>query len=122
MTFGEKVREARKKAGLSQAALANEIGVTLRTVRGWEVDGRYPFGADTYEKLSRVLDCELDYLMSNDEIRATEAIKSKSHTSEARRAKAVLNEARRLFASDIVTKKEKLSFLQDIQNIFLNLK
>ena len=122
MTFGEKVREARGNAGLSQTELGRQVGVTLRTVRGWEVEGRYPSGADTYEKLANALGCELDYLISNDEIRALEAIKSKGHTSEARQAKAVLNEARKVFASNVISKKEKMSFLQDIQNIFLNIR
>ena len=122
MTFGEKVRAERQKAGLSQTALGKAVGASLRTVRGWEIEGRYPNGTDTYEKLARVLGCEIDYLMSNDEYRALEATKSNAHTSKARQAKAVLNEAKRVFASDIISQKEKLSFLQDIQSIFLKSK
>ena len=42
MTFGEKVKNLRKNKGLSQTQLADAVGVSLRTVRGWEIEGRYP--------------------------------------------------------------------------------
>lgn len=36
MITGEQIRDARKRAGLSQAELANRVGVVPRTVGGWE--------------------------------------------------------------------------------------
>ena len=42
MTFGEKVKNLRKNKGLNQTQLADEDGVSLRTVRGRENEGRYP--------------------------------------------------------------------------------
>ncbi|EJW89147.1 XRE family transcriptional regulator [gut metagenome] len=42
MTFGEKVKNLRKNKGLNQTQLADAVGVSLRTVRGWEIEGRYP--------------------------------------------------------------------------------
>ena len=35
MTFGEKVKNLRKNKGLNQTQLADAVGVSLRTVRGW---------------------------------------------------------------------------------------
>ena len=37
MTFGEKVKELRSKKGISQTEFGKAVGVSLRTVRGWEV-------------------------------------------------------------------------------------
>ena len=41
MRFGEKVRDLRKKHSLTQDELAKCLGVSKRTVIGWERDGRY---------------------------------------------------------------------------------
>jgi len=40
MTFGEKVKELRIRRGYSQVALASMTGVTTRTVRNWETEGK----------------------------------------------------------------------------------
>ena len=55
MTFGEKVKNLRKNKGLNQTQLADAVGVSLRTVRGWEIEGRYPKKHDLYQKLADIL-------------------------------------------------------------------
>ncbi len=40
--FREKVRELRKKRGLAQEDMAQEIGVSLSTVQRWERQGGRP--------------------------------------------------------------------------------
>ena len=52
MKFGEKLRELRKQKHLSQTELGAAIGVSLRTLRGWEVEGRYPKQRELYAKLA----------------------------------------------------------------------
>ncbi len=42
MTFGEKVRSLRKEKKMSQQELASMVGVSYRTIRSWEVEGRFP--------------------------------------------------------------------------------
>lgn len=42
MTFGEKIKKLRTEKGISQTQLGNAIGVSMRTIRGWETEGRYP--------------------------------------------------------------------------------
>ena len=58
MTFGEKVKNLRKNKGLNQTQLADAVGVSLRTVRGWEIEGRYPKKHDLYQKLADILSLE----------------------------------------------------------------
>ena len=50
---GEKLKAAREAAGLSRKALAASLGVTYRTVYGWEVENRVPEDA-TWQKLREV--------------------------------------------------------------------
>lgn len=66
MTFAEKIRELRNKKGLSQTELGKAVGVSLRTVRNWELEGRYPKQRDLYSKLAEVLGCDINYLMTED--------------------------------------------------------
>ena len=73
MTFGEKVQNLRKAKNMSQTQLADAIGVSLRTVRGWEIEGRYPKQHDFYQRLSDVLGCDVSYLTTEGESFITEA-------------------------------------------------
>ena len=64
MTFGEKIKNLRKSKHMNQTQLANAIGVSLRTIRGWEIEGRYPKQHDLYQKLADTLGCDVSYLMN----------------------------------------------------------
>ena len=73
MTFGEKVRELRTSKGISQTELGKAVGVSLRTVRGWEAEGRYPKQRNLYTKLAETLGCEVDYLLTEKEAFITDS-------------------------------------------------
>ena len=73
MTFGEKIKNLRKAKNLNQTQLANAIGVSLRTIRGWEIEGRYPKQHELYQKLADILGCDVSYLMTEDVSFVTEA-------------------------------------------------
>lgn len=55
MTFGEKLRTARQSKGLTQAALAKETGISLRTIQNYELDARMPRRRGTYARLAAAL-------------------------------------------------------------------
>ena len=55
MTFGEKVRSLRKEKKMSQQELASMVGVSYRTIRSWEVEGRFPKQNVLYQKLADAL-------------------------------------------------------------------
>lgn len=42
MELSTKIRLARQAAGLTQKDLAAAVGVSLRTINYWEIDGRAP--------------------------------------------------------------------------------
>ena len=62
MKFGEKVRDLRKKNSLTQDELAKCLGVSKRTIIGWERDGRYPRNVATVYKgniiKNLIMDCQ----------------------------------------------------------------
>ena len=41
-TFGDKIRKLRKEKKMTQQKLGDMVGVSHRTIRSWEVEGRYP--------------------------------------------------------------------------------
>lgn len=62
MTTGEKIAARRRRAGLSQAALAENLNVSRQAVSRWETNESLP-DTDKIIQLSRVLDVSTDYLL-----------------------------------------------------------
>ena len=62
MKFGEKIRTLREKSGLTQAELAELLGVNKRTVIGYEREGRYPRQRAVYQNLADTFHVPVDYL------------------------------------------------------------
>jgi len=65
--FGEKVRQARLTRGMTQAELATAVGVSLRTVVGYENMETYPKKRETYHRLAEVLGVDVNYLLTENE-------------------------------------------------------
>ena len=62
MKFGEKVRDLRKKNSLTQDELAKCLGVSKRTIIGWERDGRYPRNVEILEKMADIFHVPLTHI------------------------------------------------------------
>lgn len=65
--FGENIRKAREKLGITQHTLADRLYVTRQAVSRWENGSRYP-DLLTAKRLSQELDAKLDDLLSNDDM------------------------------------------------------
>ena len=65
--FGENIRKAREKLGITQQTLADKLYVTRQAVSRWENGSRYP-DLLTAKRLSQELDVTLDDLLSNDDM------------------------------------------------------
>jgi transcriptional regulator with XRE-family HTH domain len=66
MTFGEKLKEARKKAGLSQEQFAEKLSVSRSAVAKWESDRGMP-DVNNLKVMARLLDVSVDYLLDEAE-------------------------------------------------------
>lgn len=67
MTLGEKIKEARKQAGLSQEQLSEKLGVSRSAVAKWETDNGIP-DVDNLKVLSKLLTVSVDYLLDDGEV------------------------------------------------------
>ena len=65
MKFGEKLKDARQKAELTQEAVAKQIGVSRQSLSNWENDRTYPDLASVL-KLSDLYELSLDDLLRED--------------------------------------------------------
>ena len=66
MTLGEKIREARRQAGLSQEQLAEKLNVSRSAVAKWETDKGLP-DIDNLRYLSKLLSVSVDHLIDDGE-------------------------------------------------------
>ena len=63
--FGRKLKEARKKAGLTQSKLASYLGLAgKQAISNWEHGLSYP-NTETLAALARYLNISIDYLLGN---------------------------------------------------------
>ena len=66
MSFAEKLKEARKQAGLSQEQLAEKLSVSRSAVAKWESDRGMP-DVGNLKTISQLLSVSIDYLLDEDE-------------------------------------------------------
>ncbi|MBQ6240169.1 MAG: helix-turn-helix domain-containing protein [Firmicutes bacterium] len=66
MTFGEKLKEARKEAGLSQEQFAEKMSVSRSAIAKWESDKGMP-DVNNLKAIAQLLNISLDYLLDEDE-------------------------------------------------------
>lgn len=64
-TFGDRLAAAREEAGLTQAALARNIGVRSSLIAGWENDLKEP-RANRLQMLSGLLGVSLSWLLTGE--------------------------------------------------------
>ena len=66
MTFGEKLKAARKEAGLSQEQLSEKLSVSRSAVAKWESDRGMP-DVSNLKAMGELLGVSIDYLLDEDE-------------------------------------------------------
>lgn len=65
MTLGEKIKKARKEAGMSQEQLAEKLLVSRSAIAKWETDKGLP-DVQNLKSISSVLGITVDYLLDED--------------------------------------------------------
>jgi len=106
MKFGEKVRMLRNEKKLSQTELGKICGLSLRTIRNYEVDGRYPKQREVYTKLAAALGCKVNFLLSEDEEFVLQAQQSYGHKG-VRDAEELVADISALFTGGELTEGDK---------------
>ena len=115
MKFGEKVRRLRNEKGLSQTELGKLCGLSLRTIRNYEVDGRYPKQREVYSKLAAALGCDVNYLLSENEEFVLQAKQTYGYQG-ARDAEELIADISALFAGGELSEDAKDGVMRALQD------
>jgi transcriptional regulator with XRE-family HTH domain len=121
MKFGDKLREQRKKAGLTQGELALEIGVTMRTLANYENGSRHPQNRSVYYKLADFFEVDVNYFLTEDEEFLALAAEGYG-TKGLNQAKLILAQTAALFAGGELSEEDQKSFQLEMQALFFESK
>jgi transcriptional regulator with XRE-family HTH domain len=117
MTFAEKLRQARKAKGLTQAELAKSAGLSVRTIICYEQGSAYPRYRKTYSALAEVLGVDADYLHNENDDFIADA--QAAHGTRGRRqAQELMSEVTGLFAGGDLSEEDKDEFLRAVQEAY----
>jgi len=67
MTMGERIKELRKKSGMTQTDLAKKLGVTKGTISTWETGSRSP-SFEVIDELCDMFHASMDYIMGRTDV------------------------------------------------------
>ena len=65
MEFGEKIRSLRCEKKLSQQALADVVGISLRSIQNYESGTRHPSNIIVVKDIASALDVSYEYLLDD---------------------------------------------------------
>ena len=119
MNFGEKLKDLRTQKGWSQEELAKQMGVTRRTIGGYEAGTTYPRTRDMYAKLAELLETDVNYLMTENEEFMTEVGSFYGRRGQAQ-ASEILSQTRELFAGGSLSEEDQKAFAIEMQRIFMD--
>lgn len=118
MNFGEKLRTLRKAKNLSQTALAKLIHVSRRTVCSWETENRYPKERHLVTILAEVLDCPVEYLLS-EQPGIVSGIYDKFGKDRLYISKNLLLDIEAYFSCDYISQEEKDTLMFAIHESYI---
>lgn len=125
MEFGKKLREARKQAGLSQAALARAAGMTARSVQYYESGQRQPQAAAVIA-LAHALNLPV-FELSDGEIRDApgqgalrEEIRRQKTEEQRQTLNGLLKTAAELMFSGELKTQDELAFMRAVNDIYFD--
>lgn len=131
MSFGNKIKELRKQAGLSQQELAQKLGVTQKSICNYENDTRFPKGQNVIKGLSDIFGVTVDYLLENTDNKDVIFSNEDDFISSAKQefgykgkkeAENLLEKTATMLAGGDLSEEDKDAFFQSITEIYFDAK
>lgn len=113
MKFGEKLKQQRAKAGLTQEELSLQLGVTCRTLQNYESGSVYPKKRELYARLAQLFNTDINYWLS-------EAPEATGTDKSIRRedVQGLASKVSDLFSDDELTEEDLDDFMRTIQGAY----
>ena len=129
MKIGDKIKESRKKAGLTQKELAERVNVTTRCIQYYEGNIRKPQTTEIIIKLAAALNVEVNYFLSERELeimRENEMFLGEAESKYGKSGKAqatqIIENAQALFAGGELEEEDKEAFFRAITELYFDSK
>ena len=106
MLFGDRIKELRNLADMSQQELANRTGLSLRSIQNYESNQRYPKDVAILNKLCAALGTTIEELMKEEDQFILEAA-SKFGSRGKNDAEKLIEEVGVLFAGGELNEEDK---------------
>lgn len=121
MSFGKKLREIRTQENLTQQEMADRIGVSLRTLKSYELGETLPRYRKIYHKIAEEFNVDVNYLLTegDDFILSTG---EKYGSRGMKGAQELIDNARALFAGGELSEDDKKIVFDALQEAFFEAK
>ncbi|CAK7024327.1 MAG: hypothetical protein EUB_02269 [Eubacterium sp.] len=121
MRFGEKLRALRKERGLTQAELAKQAGLGLKTITNYEKGSTYPQNREVYSTLASILGCEADQLHDGGDEFIAMAHNQYGYRGK-KGAERLVSEVRGLFSGGEMAEEDMDELMLAIQEAYIDAK
>ena len=121
MKFGEKLKALRTDKGISQKALSDQTGISLRAIQNYETKDILPKSRDSYDALARALDVEVSTLLDENVAFQVEARERYGSRGE-RQARAILDQVGALYAGGDLSEEDMDAFNRALQEAYWDAK
>ena len=121
MNFGEKLREIRTNENLTQQEMADKIGVSLRTLKSYELGETLPRYRKNYHKIADEFNVDINYLLTEGDDFVLSAGEKHGYRG-TKGAKALIDDARALFAGGELSEDDKKVVFDALQEAFFEAK
>lgn len=117
MLFGDRIKELRNLADMSQQELANRTGLSLRSIQNYESNQRYPKDVAILNKLCTALGTTIEELMKEEDQFILEAT-SKFGARGKNDAEKLIEEVGGLFAGGELNEEDKDKVFRAITEMY----
>lgn len=121
MLFGDRIRQLRENAGMTQAELGKKIGVSDRVLGYYEANERFPRKQEVLTKLASVFNVSVDYLLGTDGELMQDA-NDEYGSIGLKQAQGVLKNAEMLFAGGSLLEEDKDEFFRILSELYFDAK
>lgn len=121
MKFGDKLRGLRAQKDMSQEEVAKAIGITRENYTAYERQNRHPRHREMYWKLAEVLDCEVNYLLTEDAEFVCQASDEYGSKGKAQ-AEKLVSDLTGLFAGGMLSEEDRDAVMLALQKAYFDCK
>ena len=121
MKFGKKIAALRSEKHLTQSEVAAAAGISRRNYISYETEGRYPRNREIYHKLAAIFECDVNYLLTEDEefvARAAQEYGEKGQNEAEKLARDLVS----LFEGGKLTQEEMDSVMHALTDAYFSCK